>query len=283
LSIDPEVLGTLIEESEDLHTDAMRTTRAGLSDMVEYGQDVRARGGVDPDETRQHSLDRKKALTAAGVLAGVGTGAALMGALGASAAFADAPADIAAAQTAASLENLAVAVYTKAAGLPFMGNIPAPAGPTVVAFVKMTIAQHTDHANAFNAAASTLGGKKQTGPDMVVYNAVVTPALPTLMAPLDVVKFASQLELVAAETYTVATASVSDKMLRSTFASIAGVENQHAAVLYAVAALLEANMPQLIKLDGVNAMLPAAAGSVGFPDTFVKTDMARPLTEGAVK
>jgi len=81
----------------------------------------------------------------------------------------------------------------------------------------------------------------------------------------------------------VATASVSDKMLRSTFASIAGVENQHAAVLYAVAALLEANMPQLIKLDGVNAMLPAAAGSVGFPDTFVKTDMARPLTEGAVK
>src|SRR5258708_34315523 len=84
-------------------------------------------------------------------------------------------------QTAASIENLAVAVYTKAAGLP-----PAVSGaaiPTVKAFVLMTIKQHTDHANAFNAAAMQLGGMAQTKMDQTVDDAAVTPALGTPKVP----------------------------------------------------------------------------------------------------
>jgi hypothetical protein len=62
-----------------------------------------------------------------------------------------------------------------------------------------------------------------------------------------------------------------------------GVEAQHASVLLAVQALLNANAPQLITLAPGNvANLPAAAGSVGFPDAFFPTDQARPALEGAL-
>lgn len=280
MSIDTRALDALIEESQDLHVDAMRTTREGLSEIVEHGQEIRAAGGYDPEEVQAATSERRRLLTAAGAVAG---GAALLSVIGASPAFADQPADIAAGQTAASIENLAIAVYNKAATLPFMASIPAPAGPTVVAFVKMTIQQHTDHASAFNSAVGALGGKPQTQPDMVVYNAVVTPALPTLKTPLDVVKFATTLEQAAASTYVAAVGSVTDKKLRGTFASIMGVEAQHVSTLLAVGALLQGGAPQLIKIPTDPAALPAAAGSVGFPDSFLKTDMARPLTEGAVK
>jgi rubrerythrin len=198
-------------------------------------------------------------------------------------AFAQSGLDVQAAQTAASLENLAIAVYNQAAALPFMQNIPDPAGATVVAFVTKTVEQHTDHMKAFNAAAAQLGGKAQDKPDQVVFDTVVTPALPTLKTPLDVVKFAATLELVAAETYLAEISLVSDKNLRNTFASIMGVENQHRAILLAVGALLEAGHPELIMLGPPADQLPAAAGSVGFPDTFLKTDQARPAAEGAVK
>jgi len=66
-------------------------------------------------------------------------------------------------------------------------------------------------------------------------------------------------------------------------ASIMGVEAQHVAVLNAVKALLSAGHPEWITLPPPVAQLPAAAGSVGFPDTFIKTDQARPASEGAVK
>lgn len=243
MSFDDHALGVLIEESHDLHVDAMRTTHAALADVVEHGQEVRAHGGFDPDEVQEFHTGRSRALIAAGAAAGVGVGAAMLTMMGASAAFADTAADVSAAQTAASLENLAVKVYNTAAGLPFMQTIANPAGATVKAFVTMTVQQHTAHGAAFNGVAQGLGGKAQTQPDMVVYNSVVVPALGTLKSPLDVVNFAAELELVAAETYSVQTAAVSDKKLRSTFSSIMGVENQHRATLLAVAALLKGNAP----------------------------------------
>ena len=274
-------LTALIEESEDLHSDAMRTTNAGLADLVEQGHERRASGGIDPDEITEYQTDRSRLLTKS--LAGAGLVGLGLTKLLASPAFAQSSMDVQAAQTAASIENLAIAVYKQAAGLPFMQNIPDPAGATVVAFVTKTVEQHTDHMKAFNAAATQLGGKTQDQPDQVVFDSVVTPALPTLKTPLDVVKFAAELELVAAETYLAELSAVTDKNLRNTFASIMGVENQHRAILLAVGALLEAGLPELVMLGPPTDQLPAAAGSVGFPDTFLKTDQARPAAEGAVK
>jgi len=63
------------------------------------------------------------------------------------------------------------------------------------------------------------------------------------------------------------------------------VEAQHSAVLLAVAALLAGGAPQLITITPpVDASkLPAAAGSLGFPNSFYKTTAARPAAEGAVQ
>lgn len=276
-------LELMLEESDDLHADAMRATKLASTDLVEIGKARRA-AGIDPEETAAYQARRRgflgKGLAGVGLVAGAGFATQLIGMMSAAAQSGE---DVQAAQTAASLENLAVAVYKQAAGLDFMQNIPAPAGPTVVAFVTKTIEQHTEHGKAFNAVAVRLGGKAQTNPNLVVMEMVVNPALPTLKTPLDVVRFAATLEWVAGQTYAAETAAVSDKDLRNTFASIGGVESQHRATLLAVAALLEGGAPELIAIPTDAAKLPAAAGSVGFPDAFQKTDQARPAAEGAVK
>ena len=269
-----------------MQSDAMRTTRSGLADVVEQGLDRQAAGGFDPDETRAYQIERRqllaKSLIGVGAFAGTAFGAGLYQ-MFTQPAFADSTMDVQAGQTAASIENLAIAVYMKAAGLSFMQNIPSPAGPTVTAFVKMTISQHQAHAQAFNAAVTNLGGKAQTGLDMPAYNGLVVPTLPTLTTPLKVVNFALALENIAAQTYNAETSAVSDKNLRSTFASIMGVEAQHAAILSAVGALLQGGAPQLITIPPPAGSLPAAAGSIGFPSSFLGTTMARPATEGALQ
>ncbi|MFD8088506.1 ferritin-like domain-containing protein [Kitasatospora sp. NPDC059722] len=186
--------------------------------------------------------------------------------------------DIRALQTAAALENLAVSVYQTAAGLPFIKD----GNKTVAAFIAKTTEQHQAHAQAFNAAATAGGGKAQTGPDPK-YKAVVDQTLPTIKTPADVVKLAITLEDVAAQTYTKNVGQVSSADLRKLFASVAPVEAQHRAVLLAVQALLAGNAADLITIPVDPAKLPAAAGSVGFPDAFYKTDNASPITEGAVQ
>ena len=142
--------------------------------------------------------------------------------------------------------------------------------------------QHQQHLDAFNGAITGLGGKAQTNPDPVLAN-VVQAAVPGLTSPLPVVALALELEQGAAETYVADVAVLSDANAKKLTASIMGVEAQHASVLLAVQALLMANAPQLITLAAGNvANLPAAAGSVGFPQAFFPTDQARPATEGAL-
>ena len=169
----------LLEASEDLHTDAMRATTSNLDELVERGRDRRATASIDLDEQADYQAKRRKSLhrnlKGAGAFAGLGVLPGLVSWLTSS--NAEASMDVQAAQTAAALENLAIAVYGKAAALPFMAKIPDPAGSTVTTFVKKTVKQHTDHAGAFNAAVKKLGGKEQTGIDQVVMDKVVTPAL----------------------------------------------------------------------------------------------------------
>lgn len=256
-SVDDAGLRLLSEESQDLHADAMRR----LTDPLR-------------DYTQEESRGRR-GLGTAGVLAATAGGLAL--ATAAPAFAAGGSTDVMALQTAASLENLAVAVYSKALTLPFISGGNA----VVKAFAEKTKVQHQDHANAFNAAAKTLGGKAQTNPDPK-YLKVVGSTLPTLTSPAKVVAFAIVLEDVAAQTYTKNISQVSSGHLREIFGSVAPVEAQHKAVLLAVQALLAANRPDLITLPPNPNALPAAAGKVGFPDAFYSTTKASPVTEGAV-
>lgn len=280
MTIDERGLKGLMEESADLQADAMATTKVALAEMVETSVDHTSNTNIEAD--RAFAARRRevlhKSLLGAGGLAVAGFGTALLS-LFDSPAFADSSMDVQMMQTAASIENLAVATYKTALTLPFIGG--SSANGVVKAFAQTTMSQHAQHAQAFNAAATSLGGRAQTNPDPK-YAAVVKAAVPTIKGPADVVGLAIKLETVAAQTYVADVSALSDLNARRTTASIMGVEAQHVSILLAVQALLAGGAPQLIALPPDIAKLPGAAGSVGFPDSFYKTDMASPASEGAL-
>lgn len=291
MSIDEKALGELLVESQDLQSDAMRSSRESLAAMVELGHERRASGGFDPEEQDRFAAERRRLVRtsllgtgAAGtrlLAAGGGLGAAFLRWM-ARPAFADEALDVQMLQTSASIENLAVATYQQALGLDFIGG--GSANPTVRDFVTKTKDQHAEHATAFNAAVTRLKGKPQTGPDPILETAVKKSLNPAPTGPAAVVDLALELESGAAQTYQSNVAAFTDAEARSLTASIMGVEAQHVSILLAVKALLEANQPELITLDPANAArLPEAAGSVGIPEPFGKTEKARPADEGAIE
>ena len=286
MTADPRALNELLEESQDLQADALRPTHDALDELVELNHpscDEDQAANVAFHEEHQRSL--RSSLGATTVLGAAG-GVALVGVL-ASAAAAASSSDVQILQTAASIENLAVSTYKTALTLPYIGG--SVADPVVTKFCQVTMGQHAQHADAFNAAAKHLGGKVQNKPDPA-FVPVVTKAVSSLsgasaaQGSLGVVALALQLENIAAETYVKDTTLAKSTSNKALFASIMGIEAQHVSVLLAVQALLKAGAPQLISLSpGTAAALPAAAGSVGFPNAFYKTDIAAPAKQGAVK
>jgi hypothetical protein len=290
MPIDDRALDVLVEKSQDLHSDAMRSTGDALDELVELGHEQRSRGEIDPDMSQQsadaHQTGIRKGLAGGGALAATAFGATLLG-LTSSPAFASTPTDIQMLQTSASIEHLAVSTYKTALTLPYIGG--SSANGVVRAFAETTMAQHMQHGQAFNSAVQALGGKAQTNPDpkyLPVVNAAVASIVkdsPSAGA-LAVVGLAMTLENVAAETYVNNCSMYSDTNAKRITASIMGVEAQHVAVLIAVKALLTAGAPQLIALSPtVVSSLPAAAGSIGFPNPFYPTSSASPASEGAVQ
>ena len=288
MSLDERALAELTEESQDLHSDAMRRTVASLDGLVDEGRQARAGKSWSLEqaisEPSRNSVVGPVAV-AGGILAATGFAAALA-ALASTPAFASSATDVQILQTAASIENLAVSTYTTALTLPYIGGSSANA--VVKAFVTTTLSQHRQHAHAFNSAIKALGGAQQSSPDPkyvpVVNSAVASITKDTTTAGMmAVVDLAMTLENVAAETYVNNCSMLSDSNAKAITASIMGVEAQHVAVLSAVKALLAANAPQLITLSPtvVNS-LPGAAGSVGFPNAFYPTSSASPASEGAV-
>jgi hypothetical protein len=276
---DERTLRQLTVESQDLQSDALKATRDGLDEFVAVS---REQSTTDPAlraaDAEGHAFTSK---AAAGALVAGGFGVAVATLLQSGVASAATNNDIPILQTAASIEVLAVATYTKALTLPYIGGSSANA--VVKAFVTETRSQHSAHLAAFNAAVKSLGGKEQNNPDPK-YDKVVAAAVPKLTTAADVVTLAKTLELVAAETYVNDCSTLSSTSARKVMASIMGVEAQHVAVLDAVGALLAAGAPQLIALSPTNVTkLPAAAGSVGIPYPFWPTSEASPASEGAVK
>ncbi len=285
MSIDDRALEELIEQSQDLHADAERGGEDPLAEMTERGLERRAAGAVDVEENRAFAAERVRVLRSRGfltkgALAGLGFGAALL-ALMEAPAFADQTADVQILQTAASIENLAVATYTLAATLPFIGGDSA--NVTIRNFVSTTTRQHRQHADAYNALVVQLGGKAQTAVNAPL-QASVNLAKPGLTGPRPVLDLAIAIEQAAEETYVANITALSDERSRVMTASIMGVEAQHAATLLVVRALVVAYLTSQIALPPPDlTALPSSVGSVGFPEAFVTTKNARPSTEGVVK
>jgi uncharacterized protein YbjQ (UPF0145 family) len=286
MTADPRALEEMLEESQDLQADALRPTHEALDELVELSHSPIE---ADPTANQRFHEEHRRALTAsfgAATLLGAAGGVALVGVL-ASAASASSSTDVQILQTAASIENLAVATYKTALTLPYIGG--SAANPVVTKFAQVTMGQHVQHADAFNGAIKHLKGKTQHKPDPA-FVPVVNKAVSSLsgataaQGALGVVGLALELENIAAETYIKDTTLAKSTSNKALFASIMGIEAQHVAVLTAVQALLSAGAPQLISLaPGTAAALPAVAGSVGFPHAFYPTTSAAPAKQGAVK
>lgn len=292
MKIDDRQLTELIVESQDLQADALRDVKATMPALVEVRESRRGRP-VDVDRIRAFNDGRRRLLRNGGLglgaisargLIGGGFGATLMGIV-ARPAHAQAELDVQILQTAASLENLAVATYGAALGLPGFD-----ANKTVVAFAETTMQQHDEHGQAFNAQAETLGGQRQDQPNQagqaVVDAAMLTTANGRANYP-GIVELAETLEQVATQTYVQNVLQLQDGTAKELMASIMGVEAQHLATLRAVGALLAGGAPQLITVEATDGAvdvtkLPAAAGSVAFPEPFESTENAFPPESGAL-
>jgi hypothetical protein len=277
--IDDKRLNELIEESQDQHSDAMKQATASLPDLRDYANDRRHNSTIiTPEEIRALEKSRSNMRNKIAAAAGFGVLGYAATSLFARPVAADEALDIQMLQTNSSLEILAVATYGAALTLPFV----ADGNAVVKAFAETTMAQHDEHRQAFQAQTKALGGTVQDQPNPK-YKAVVDETTPTLMKPQDVVDFAAVLETVATETYLAECSMFLDKTSIEVTASIMGVESQHLATLRAVGALLAGGADALIAIPTDVAKLPAAAGSVAFPEAFEPTTMASPADEGAVK
>jgi hypothetical protein len=283
VKVDDRRLSELIVESKDLHADAMRGLPTAMRDLAELHRSGTL-GQPSADAVAQFNAGRRTLLQKLGLGTLVGQGLMAGGFAAALAAIivrpvsADNNLDIQILQTASSLEVLAVATYGAALQLPFIANGNA----VIKTFAMTTMMQHSDHRNAFQSQTRALGGREQTAPDPK-YNAVVDQAKPTLQTPADVVKLAATLEQVATDTYLANCSLLTDTQSTSLMASVMGVECQHLATLRAVGALLAAGDDDLIAIPTNVAALPAAAGSVAFPNPTEGTSMASPPAEGALQ
>ena len=185
-----------------------------------------------------------------------------------------APPDTAGAQTAAAVENVLIATYAHLAALPYVQDLG------LGAFFAQTVQHHNEHLTAFNAAAVRLGGKAQPGLDEALMASVVTPGLGKVASGIDAVMFSARLEMIAAATCTAQVATVADALLRASLAAVAGVECQHQGVLLVVASLLSAGATAVTAFPVAPARLPPTLQ--GPPVAFLRTDQARPPTEGVV-
>ena len=281
MRVDDRRLGELITESQDLQVDALRTAKEVRPALVELSHSTTTK---DPDVVTRFNTERRRILRNGGLGAGalaarglLGTafGTAVMG-ITARPAAAQEDVSIMIFQTACSLEILAVATYGAALELPFIGD-----NAVVKTFAETTMMQHDEHCQAFQAQTEDLGGEPRTTPSER-YAPAVAEATPGLVDYAAVVALASTLEEVAQDTYIANLALLPADETRQLMASVLAVETQHLATLRAVGALLEGGAPELIAIPTDLAALPAAAGSVAFPEPFEEAQMASPPEEGAL-
>ncbi|MFN0070484.1 MAG: ferritin-like domain-containing protein [Chloroflexota bacterium] len=284
MNVDERQLTELVVESRDLHADAMRGMPGALKEFSELHRSKAESRPIEPNDVSKLNQSRRELIRNLGLGALVGRGvmaggfASLLSGIVAQPARADTATNIQIFQTASSLEVLAVATYGAALGLPFIANGNA----VVKSFAEVTMRQHDEHRQAFQAQTQSLGGQPQTNPNPK-YTPIVQQATPTLRTPADVVTLAATLEEVATETYLANLALLDDARMKTLMASVMGVECQHLATLRAVGALLAGGAPELIAIPTNVAALPAAAGSVAFPQPTQGTDNASPPAEGALR
>ena len=194
-------------------------------------------------------------------------------------AAADPADDVRIMQAAASVENALVSAYETLLALPLVTG--QNANPYLRTLLSAAHGHHVDHASACNDMATKLGGSAQTRPNPGLAQ-VAGDARTTDLG--SVVDLALRLETSAAQTYQNDLGLIGDLNARRVAAGIMGIEAEHVGVLLVARALVGARTPELLVADsGTAERLPPEVATAGFPDSFAKTDQARPPTEGALR
>ena len=157
---------------------------------------------------------------------------------------------------AAALENLAVTAYggaIKAAGAGTLGPVP----PAIATFATTAMKQHQDHSQAWNGVLSKANLPTISGAPLTITSQQVA-MLNSAKSVVDVAKLALALETAAADTYTFATANVTDAGGIMTAASIQPVETMHAAILNFVLG----QYPVPLSFIGIDQAVPPSALTV---------------------
>ncbi|MEE4545993.1 ferritin-like domain-containing protein [Streptomyces sp. V4-01] len=242
LPISEEQLARLTRDMEAAHRDTLPAMRASAVDLTD---DIRSRRAAPADGPRDPGR-RRFLLGAGGVAAGLALAAcssnnkktpASSGKAASTTPSASASASAAGTYTgdlkvvalAVALENQAVGAYQAtlaAAKAGKLGKVP----PAVATFVTTAMAQHTDHAKAWNAVLTGAGKPAITNVPLSNQPATLA-ALGKAATVGDVAQLALQLEDQAAQTYLFATYNVTSPAGIATAASIAPVEAMHAAIL----------------------------------------------------
>jgi hypothetical protein len=226
MAISEAQLAALTAEMDEAHRGTLPDMHAAVTEWVEtHGRAERAA-----------NLSRRGFLATGGLVV---VGGAVLAACGSSSkspagsptttSSGGASLDVQAAAMAASLENLAVFAYhagIQAATAGQLGTVP----PAVVTFATTAKAQHTDHANAWNAIVTGAGYAKVTTTDPAVTPTVQSDFAQVKDVP-GLAHLALTLEDIAAATYLNALGVVTSKQAISTAATIQPVEMQHAAIL----------------------------------------------------
>ncbi|MGI9033404.1 MAG: hypothetical protein ACR2HY_06935 [Acidimicrobiales bacterium] len=167
--IDTTTLATLMEESQDLHVDAMRIAEDSLPELAQIREE--RKGEVNTDEIDRFNEARRGVLAKMGLGAGgiaartllAGGFGGLFAGLLATPARADTALDVQVLQTASSLEALAIATYSIA-----LGEGPDKAtAPAAMAVVGITTASAKATVAAFappRPVASTPSTKRPSRP-----------------------------------------------------------------------------------------------------------------------
>lgn len=179
-------------------------------------------------------------------------------------------------QTAASLENVLVAVYGAALELPFVQD-----DNVIRKFAETTLQHHTDHGVAFNDQAGALGGARQEALHPK-YSQFIQDAMPTVTDAAGLIALAATLEEVATDTYIEDVTRLSDASLRTLVASVMGAESQHLGTLRVFASLIAAGVPGLVAIPTDVTALPANVGIVAAPRGYEIPNLAIPPASGAV-
>jgi hypothetical protein len=232
MAITESELRSATSDVADAHRDTFPQMRASIAQWEE----------LEGESTRR-ALSRRGFLATAGAMIAGGVALAALPAAAATrsggsiaaaraglpAMASDVPLDVVVAGLAASLENLAVATYgaaLKAAGAHKLGPVP----PAIANFATVAMAQHKDHAAAWNSVLARARYKPITAANPV-YASVVDKDFAHVTDVAGVAELALTLEGVAAATYLEAIKALSTPAAVAIAASIQPVEMQHVAVL----------------------------------------------------